>query len=104
MTVEAADLVIVGAGPAGMAAACEARSLGLSVVLLDEQAAVGGQIYRSIEAAPPKRVDMLGPDYAAGRQLAAVFRASGAKHAAGAVVWNVSSDGTVDYVMDNRSR
>ncbi len=38
-----ADLVIIGAGPAGMAAACEARALALSVILLDEQATIGGQ-------------------------------------------------------------
>lgn len=97
-----ADLVIVGSGPAGMAAACEARSLGLSVVLLDEQATIGGQIYRNIEAAPSDLLEILGPDYSAGQSLASDFRKSGAQHLAGAVVWNVSSDGTVDYVTSGR--
>jgi len=95
------DLVVVGAGPAGMAAACEARSLGLSVLLLDEQTSVGGQIYRNIEDAPDKRVDILGEDYAAGRDLASEFRNSGAEYFGGAVVWNVSSDGVVDFIANN---
>jgi thioredoxin reductase len=40
------DLAIVGAGPAGMAAALAASAQGLSVVVLDEQARAGGQILR----------------------------------------------------------
>jgi len=100
----AADLVVVGCGPAGMAAACEARSLGLSVVVLDEQAALGGQIYRNIEQAPADRMVVLGEDYGAGRTLAKAFRESGAEHRRGAVVWNVAQDGAVDYVSDGRSQ
>ncbi|MFI8823369.1 FAD-dependent oxidoreductase [Streptomyces sp. NPDC053431] len=42
----AADLAIVGAGPAGLAAAVTAADLGLSVVLLDAGARPGGQYYR----------------------------------------------------------
>jgi NADPH-dependent 2,4-dienoyl-CoA reductase/sulfur reductase-like enzyme len=98
-----ADLVIIGSGPAGMAAACEARALDLSVVLLDEQATIGGQIYRGIESAPADRLHVLGQDYASGRSLATDFRNSGARYLGGAVVWNVSSDGTVDYVLNGRA-
>ena len=103
MSDSVADLVIIGAGPAGMAAACEARALNLSVVLLDEQAAIGGQIYRSIESAPAERLRVLGQDYASGRSVASDVRDSGARYLAGAVVWNVASDGTVDYVANGRS-
>ena len=98
------DLVVIGSGPAGMAAACEARSIGLSVTLLDEQASIGGQIYRNIEAAPKERLEALGPDYAFGRGLAAEFRASGATYLGGATVWNVSRDGAIDYILDGKSR
>jgi NADPH-dependent 2,4-dienoyl-CoA reductase/sulfur reductase-like enzyme len=99
-----ADLVIVGSGPAGMAAACEARTLDLSVVLLDEQATIGGQIYRNIESAPVDRVEILGQDYVAGRSLASDFRNCGARYLGGAVVWNVSLDGAVDYVAGGSSQ
>ena len=97
------DLVVIGAGPAGLAAACEARSLDLTVTLLDEQTSVGGQIYRNIEAAPFDRLDILGPDYGAGRALADDFRRSEADYLPGAAVWNVGVDGTVDYVADGKA-
>jgi len=40
------DLAIVGAGPAGMAAALAVADAGLSVTVVDEQARAGGQIFR----------------------------------------------------------
>src|SRR5205085_3878438 len=46
------DLAIVGAGPAGMAAAALAAELGLDTMLIDEQDGPGGQIYRGIERLP----------------------------------------------------
>ncbi|MET9955118.1 NAD(P)/FAD-dependent oxidoreductase [Streptomyces sp. NPDC006339] len=49
----AADLAVVGAGPAGLAAAVTAADLGLSVVLLDAGQRPGGQYYR--HAAPELR-------------------------------------------------
>jgi len=42
------DYIIIGAGPAGMAAAITARAHGLSVLVLDEQPSAGGQIFRNI--------------------------------------------------------
>ena len=98
MDAEAVDLVIVGAGPAGLAAACEARRWGLDVTLLDEQAATGGQIYRAVDAAGAQRRSVLGEDYAAGAELTRAFAGSGAKHVAGASVWNVGRDLSVNYV------
>ncbi|MEM1695713.1 MAG: FAD-dependent oxidoreductase [Desulfurococcaceae archaeon] len=41
-----ADLLIVGGGPAGLAAALEAASNGLSVVLVDEHFKLGGQLLK----------------------------------------------------------
>ena len=38
------DLIVIGAGPAGLSAACAARACGLDVTLVDEQAAPGGQL------------------------------------------------------------
>lgn len=98
------DIVIIGSGPAGMAAACEARALNLKVVVLDEQTTIGGQIYRNIEDAAAERIKVLGQDYATGMNLAAEFRKSGTYYIGGATVWNVSSDGTVDYVANGKSK
>ncbi len=43
---ERSDVIILGAGPAGVAAAIEARALGLSVTIIDEAEAAGGQVHR----------------------------------------------------------
>ena len=51
MTMMQRDLVIVGAGPAGMAAAVAACRAGVDVTLIDENPLAGGQIYRQSPAA-----------------------------------------------------
>ena len=83
------DLAVIGAGPAGLAAASLADELGLSVALLDEQAAPGGQIYRSIEQSPISDRAILGPDYYAGLDLVEKLRGSGVEYLDGAAVWQV---------------
>lgn len=42
------DLAIVGAGPAGLCAAIEASKYGLSTLILDENNAPGGQLFKQI--------------------------------------------------------
>ncbi|WP_118178640.1 NAD(P)/FAD-dependent oxidoreductase [Paraburkholderia phosphatilytica] len=100
MRADPAELVIVGGGPAGMAAATLAANLGVEVVLLDEQATPGGQIYRNVSDAPQGRLDVLGPDYTAGRALVDAFRASKARHVGGAAVWQVTAQREVNYLRD----
>jgi len=46
------EVVVVGAGPAGMAAAVRASEAGRRVALLDDNPAAGGQIWRRGEALP----------------------------------------------------
>lgn len=84
------DLAVVGAGPAGMAAAVEAAELGLATLLIDEQGAPGGQIYRAIEGA--SEASPLGADYLAGRPLAAALRASAVEYRPGKTVWHIDPD------------
>ena len=85
------DCIVVGAGPAGMAAATLLAERGADVVVLDEQAAPGGQIWRGVERATSWQRRVLGEDYAAGAEVAARFRASGARYRPGAAVWNVTA-------------
>lgn len=42
------DLIIVGAGPAGLSAAIEASKCGMKVIVLDENAKPGGQLFKQI--------------------------------------------------------
>ena len=100
MTPEKIDFAVIGAGPAGMAAATLAAELGLDTLLLDEQDAPGGQIYRGIERAPGdlNHKSPLGPDYLAGRDLAAALRPSGAAYRPRPLVWHIDPDGTLSLI------
>lgn len=86
------ELVVIGAGPAGMAAATLAAGGGASVLLVDENPAPGGQIYRGIGATPLKRRALLGEDYWKGEELTNAFLASGASYFPGATVWQLAPD------------
>jgi NADPH-dependent 2,4-dienoyl-CoA reductase/sulfur reductase-like enzyme len=63
------DLAVIGAGPAGIAAACAAKALGLDPMLIDEQPAPGGQIYRAVTTTPLRQRGVLGNDYWHGTTL-----------------------------------
>jgi NADPH-dependent 2,4-dienoyl-CoA reductase/sulfur reductase-like enzyme len=82
------DLLVLGGGPAGMAAAVEGHERGLGVLLLDENAGPGGQVHRAVEARRPK--DEQDRDGAA---LAAALRRSGAGCQFGATLWAVEPGG-----------
>lgn len=84
------DLLIIGAGPAGMAASVTARHHGLDVLVVDEQVAPGGQIWRNVEAmAATPRGRLLGASYAEGAEAVARFRASGAAYEPRTQVWQL---------------
>src|SRR5260221_10120699 len=102
MTSEKIDVAIIGAGPAGMAAATLAAELGLDTLIVDEQDAPGGQIYRAVERSEDG--SPLGADYHAGKKLAGALRASGAAYLPGATVWHVDPDGTVSLIAAGGSR
>ncbi len=48
-----ANVVIIGAGPAGLAAGCAARARGASVTLLDSSDQLGGQFWRHLPGSRP---------------------------------------------------
>jgi thioredoxin reductase len=102
MNPERVDVVVVGAGAAGMSAAVELAGAGLGVVLLDEQGSPGGQIYRGITLAPLSRRDLLGADYAHGNRLAEALAGTAVRYEKGAAVWQVTRDQQVSYLRDGR--
>lgn len=86
------DIVIVGAGPAGMSAAIEAGGSGARVLVVDENTGPGGQIYRSITCNTRREKDLLGADYWAGRDIAEAFERSDADYASTTSVWSLEPD------------
>jgi NADPH-dependent 2,4-dienoyl-CoA reductase/sulfur reductase-like enzyme len=94
------DIAVIGAGPAGMAAAIEMSAAGLSVLVLDEQAAPGGQVHRAIETREHQSDD----DRDGSAQTAA-FRACAVTRWFETAVWQVETlpDGTGFSLYMNRA-
>lgn len=97
------DVVIIGAGPAGLSAAGTAARYGLDVLVLDEQPALGGQIYRNIENASTDKINTLGSDYRRGRGLAERFRKSDVQYMPNAIVWRIDPNGNICFSKDGAS-
>jgi NADPH-dependent 2,4-dienoyl-CoA reductase/sulfur reductase-like enzyme len=98
------DVAVVGAGPAGLAAARECARAGIDTVLLDEQATPGGQIWRAITASPLSRGTVLGQSYWRGETLVREALASGAHYVPGATVWGLLREGELAVSLSGDSR
>ena len=102
------DLVIIGAGPAGLAAAAEAAEHGVDALILDEQPEPGGQVYRSaarVSERRPADLAFLGADYARGAMLVAA--ATGVERRQGASVWQIgpaAGDGSREVIWSEAGR
>jgi thioredoxin reductase len=75
---ESYELLIVGGGPAGLAAAAEAAARGLSVALVDERPSLGGQIFKQ-PGLVVRDEGALGGDHVRGRRLIEAAERSGAR-------------------------
>lgn len=91
------DLAIIGAGPAGMAAAAKATEIGLRCTVLDEQAKPGGQIYRAVTETSPQMQAVLGDDYAKGAQLATQLEHPSVTYLPGSVIWQIDPDNRITF-------
>jgi NADPH-dependent 2,4-dienoyl-CoA reductase/sulfur reductase-like enzyme len=85
------DAVIVGAGPAGLAAALELARAGATVALVDEAPELGGQFVRRRSAAVAEQHGDYRPE---GSRLIAAVRAAGVDCLTNTLVWGVE-EGTL---------
>lgn len=93
------DVLIVGAGPAGLAAAVELAASGVSVELAEQRGTIGGAIYRQpISAATP--VPQAAAAKARWRSLSAAFDESGVRVRHATVFLGIEADGQV--LLDDR--
>ena len=90
LPVEEVDLAIVGAGPAGMAAALAAQGRGVSLCLIDERKRPGGQYFKSVSPGVRSPAD---PQHRKGEALRARIDAAGIPLAAGTTVWHARAEG-----------
>lgn len=97
------DLTIIGTGPAGMSAAIIASRLGASVLVLDEKAQAGGQIYRNVQNSPLENSAALGKDYTAGKTLVDQFTACSAEKQWSANVWHVGDNGEILFSQQQQT-
>lgn len=98
------DVVVIGAGPAGLAAAAMTAEAGLVTLLVDENAGPGGQIYRAITSTPIKEREVLGADYWHGTSLVDRISKSGAHVLHNAVVWSLDQDIVVGISHGGQAR
>ena len=99
MTPPAADLIVVGTGPAGANAALAAASCGLSVILLDEASAAGGQVWRA--PWPGLEAPGTGGDATRGDAMRARLADSPVVTLFGRRVWSVTERFRVDALGSN---
>jgi NADPH-dependent 2,4-dienoyl-CoA reductase/sulfur reductase-like enzyme len=86
---DAYDVVVIGAGPAGLSAAATLSGCGAQTLLVDENQTPGGQIYRSVLLAREADRRRLGDDYWRGREIADTFLRSGAVYAPATTAWSI---------------
>ncbi len=98
------QLLIIGGGPAGLAAAVTASNQGISCALLDEQPAPGGQIYRAIESVPEQRAQILGSEYSRGSGLAKAFRECDVDYFPEIKVWSLNRQREVGVLQNDTAK
>ena len=81
------EVLVVGGGPAGLAAAATAAGSGAQVLLVDERASLGGQYYKQPAAAFTVDPGRLDAQYRAGRTRVERVRAAGVRVLTGTQIW-----------------
>jgi thioredoxin reductase len=98
------EIVIIGAGPAGLAAATEAAGSSASVLVLDEYAQPGGQYYRQPARGLGASWDRdLFAHAQEGQAWVEQARRSGVRFLSDAMVWGAFADGTLSLQMNGKS-
>ena len=92
------DVLVVGAGPAGLAAGLAAAEAGASVVVLDERSAAGGQYHKPL--APSHRDSDPDGQFREGAALRGRAVSAGVEIVTGATVWGAFSADEVAAVVD----
>lgn len=80
------DVLVIGAGPAGISAALQLATFGCHVTVVDDQPAPGGRIFAAIETRSAYNAEDR-----TGAALVAEFRAAGGTYLSSAEVWQIET-------------
>ena len=103
MTDQHFQVAIIGAGPAGMAAACTTTKAGLHTIVIDDQTDSGGQVYRNLKANHSLSPAYLGDSYYAGTKLSNDFAACGANYLTDCTVWQITNSHEIALVSRGKA-
>ncbi|MBF0280122.1 MAG: FAD-dependent oxidoreductase [SAR324 cluster bacterium] len=101
------ELLILGAGPAGLAAAIEAVKAGSKVTLVDENPFPGGQIYRQFDRGfKVSDAKVLGRDFGRGQKLLAEFERvrDRVDYFSMSTVWGIFPNNEVTLLLQEQSQ
>ena len=99
----AADLIIVGAGPAGLAAAHVAASAGLDVLVVDERAKGGGQYFKQPGTGFTLDTGSLDPQFKEGAERTSRAEEAGARFTFGSTVWGAYAPNELVIAREGRT-
>lgn len=94
------DILVVGAGPAGLAAAIAARRAGAAVLVLDERDAAGGQYFKPLAAS--HAAEQPDAQFRAGDALRAEAASVGVAVLTGVTVWGAFAPDEIAVLRDGR--
>jgi NADPH-dependent 2,4-dienoyl-CoA reductase/sulfur reductase-like enzyme len=97
------DVLVIGAGPAGIAAARSASACGADVVVLDEYARPGGQYFRQSRLGRPIDPSVVGRSQSIGAGEIAQLDCKKVRVVTDALVWGCFDDRSIAYVHDGAS-
>jgi len=103
MTTQQYQVAVIGAGPAGLRAAITAAKAGLTTLLIDDQPAIGGQIYRGLVQNKAAAPAYLGNSYFAGIRLLETFSQFDGVYWSQSTVWQITSDHQIAITRDGRA-
>jgi thioredoxin reductase/bacterioferritin-associated ferredoxin len=104
MNIERTDLIVVGAGPAGLSAAIEAARSGVSVLVVDETEKPGGQIYRQLpDGFNVTNPRALGKEYKEGQALLREMARHPIRFVGGTLTWGCFEPGVLECMTGNRA-
>ena len=104
---EKAELAIIVGGPGGISATIEAAKQGVKVTLLDENARVGGQIFRQLEKGfTPDAPEVLGKNFQKGKEFFKEFKLLENKitYLNNATVWGIFDNNRIAYGRNGESK